>query len=191
MAPAVYAHVACCRAAVVDKITRLLYTQSHEGIPPQFWKCRLNASHWSSRPDLDLIKQVEQEPILREQKLALVSHSFGRAPEPVSCEVRRKRFRSSAPFTTSYKIRRIRRGTGSCHRHKGHDDPRRRCRLSGRVARAASPAATPPCGYGSSRNRQLPGAVTSNPPAPALTCASTLRQLPIDRRLFPWLRRTA
>ena len=80
----------------VDKITRLLYTQSHEGIPLRFWKCRLTASLWPPRPDLDLIKQVEQEPILREQKLALVSHSFGRAPEPVSCEVSRKRFRSSA-----------------------------------------------------------------------------------------------
>lgn len=85
---------------------------------------------------------------------------------------------STAPVKTPCTIRRTRRGTGSFHRHKGHDDPRRQCWLSRRVARAASPAATPPCGYGLSRNRQLLGAVTSNPPSPALTCVSTIRQLP-------------
>jgi hypothetical protein len=86
---------------------------------------------------------------------------------------------STAPLKTPCTIRRTRRGTGSFHRHKGHDDPRRQCWLSRRVARAASPAATPPCGYGLSRNRQLLGAVTSNPPSPAVTCVSTIRQLPL------------
>jgi hypothetical protein len=52
------------------------------------------------------------------------------------------------PFKTPCTIRRTRRGTGSCHRHKDHDEPRRWCCLSGWLARAASPAATPPCGYG-------------------------------------------
>jgi len=56
-------------------------------------------------------------------------------------------------------IRRTRRRTSSCHRRKGHDDPRHWCRSLGWIARAASPAATPPCGYGSSWNRQLLGAV--------------------------------
>jgi hypothetical protein len=53
-------------------------------------------------------------------------------------------------------------------------------RLRGWLARAASAAATPPCGYGLSRNRQLLAAVTvtSNPPGPALTCVWTVRQLP-------------
>ncbi len=82
------------------------------------------------------------------------------------------------PFKTSCTIRRTRRGTGSCRRHKGHDDQRRSCRVSERVAAAASPAATPPCGCGLSRNRQLLGTVTSNPPRPGLTCVGTVRQLP-------------
>jgi hypothetical protein len=84
------------------------------------------------------------------------------------------------PVKTPCTIRRTRRGTGSGHRHKGHDDPRRWRRLRGWLARAASAAATPPCGYGLSRNRQLLAAVTvtSNPPGPALTCVWTVRQLP-------------
>jgi len=51
---------------------------------------------------------------------------------------------------------------------KGRDDPRRWCPLLGWVSRAASPAATPPCAYGLSWNRQLLVAVTSDPPGPAL-----------------------
>ena len=73
-------------------------------------------------------------------------------------------------------IRRTHRGRGCGHSRKGHDDPRVWCRPSGWAARAASPAATRPCEHGSSRNHRLRGAAASNPPGPAATCVSSVRQ---------------
>ena len=52
--------------------------------------------------------------------------------------------------------------TGLRRKRTGRDAPRCWCRSSGRVARAASPAATPPYGCGSFRNRQLRGIATSD-----------------------------